>query len=147
VRYWDSSALLPLVVLERTSGMMQGLLTADRDVLTWWGSKIEVASALSRLGREGALEGGRLEATFTRMDALARTWDEVLPTDSVREQAVRLLRVHPLRGADALQLAAAVVAAEHRPGTLPLVTLDHRLREAALREGFAVLPAATDTSS
>ena len=147
MRYWDSSALLPLVVLERTSEAMQGLLTADRDVLTWWGSRVEAASALSRLAREGALEGGRLEAAFARMNALARTWDEVLPTDSVRDQAIRLLRVHPLRGADALQLAAAVVASEHQPGSLPLVTLDYRLREAALREGFAVMPAATGPSS
>jgi hypothetical protein len=66
-------------------------------------------------------------------------WDS---SDSVRDQAIRLLRVHPLRGADSFQLAAAVVASEHQPGTLPLVTLDHRLREAALREGFTVLPAA-----
>ena len=140
MRYWDSSALLPLVVQEQTSGAMLELLRADRDVLTWWGSRVEAASALSRLGREGALEGDRLAASFARMDALARAWDEVLPTDSVREQAVRLLRVHPLRGADALQLAAAVVASEHRPGTLQLVTLDLRLRDAALREGFAVVP-------
>ncbi len=141
MRYWDSSALLPLVILENTSGPMRELLAADRDVLTWWGSRIESASALSRLGREGALVAGKLEAAFTRMDALARTWDEVLPTEPVREHAIRLLRVHPLRGADALQLAAAVVAAEDRPGTLPLVTLDRRLRDAALREGFSVLPA------
>ena len=141
MRYWDSSALLPLVVRERTSGAMRELLAADRDVLTWWGSRIEAASALSRLGREGALPGGKLEAAFTRMDALARTWDEVLPTDPVREHAVRLLRVHPLCAADAVQLAAALVAAENRPDTLPLVTLDRRLRDAALREGFAVLPA------
>jgi uncharacterized protein len=142
LRYWDSSALLPLIVRERTSETMRGLLTSDRDVLTWWGSRVEAASALSRLGREGALEGRTLEAAFARMDALGRTWDEVLPTDSVRDQAIRLLRVHPLRGADAVQLAAAVVAAEHQPRTLPLVTLDHRLRDAALREGFAVLPPA-----
>jgi hypothetical protein len=121
---------------------MQELLKADRDVVTWWGSRVEAASALSGVGREGALEGGKLEAAFARMDALARTWDEVLPTDSVRDQAVRLLRVHPLRGADAVQLAAAVVASEHQPRTLPLVTLDQRLRDAALREGFAVLPEA-----
>jgi len=140
VRYWDSSALLPLIVLERTSAAIQGLLTADRDVLTWWASRIEAASALSRLGREGALNGGTLEAAFSRLDALARTWDEVLPTEPVREQAIRLLRVHPLRAADALQLAAALVGSEHQPRTLALVTLDERLRQAALREGFAVVP-------
>jgi uncharacterized protein len=140
VRYWDSSALLPLIVLELASAAIQGLLTADRDVLTWSASRIEAASALSRLGREGALNGKTLEAAFSRLDALAGTWDEVLPTESVREQAIRLLRVHPLRAADALQLAAALVGAEHQPRTLALVTLDDRLRQAALREGFAVLP-------
>ncbi len=140
MRYWDSSALLPLIVLEATSASMQELLTADRDVLAWWGSRVEAASALSRLGREGALEGGRLEEAFARMDRLARTWDEVMPTDAVRDQAIRLLRVHPLRGADAVQLAAAVVASEHQPRALPLVTLDQRLRDSARREGFPVLP-------
>ena len=143
MKYWDGSALLPLIVLEPTSGTMQELLKADRDVLTWWASRVEAASALTRLGREGALDGGTLEATFARLEALARTWDEVLPTDAVRDQAIRLLRVHPLRAADALQLAAAVVASEHQPRTLALVTLDQRLREAALREGFAVFPAPT----
>jgi hypothetical protein len=33
-----------------------------------------------------------------------------------------------------LQLAAALVAWEQRPSSLPLVTLDGRLREAAVRE-------------
>jgi uncharacterized protein len=119
---------------------LSDLLADDRDVLTWWASRIEAASALSRLGREGNLEDSALQTAFHRLDALARTWDEVLPTDPVRDQAIRLLRVHPLRAADALQLASAVVASEHRPDTLPLVTLDQRLKEAAQREGFPVLP-------
>jgi uncharacterized protein len=140
VRYWDSSALLPLVVQEISSGAMQDLLKGDRDVLTWWGSKVEAASALSRLAREGALEGSKRDAAFGRMEALAVGWDEVLPSDPLREQAIRLLRVHALRSADALQLASAVLASEHDPGALPFVTLDHRLKEAAAREGFQVLP-------
>jgi uncharacterized protein len=140
VRYWDSSALLPLVVLERSSETLRALLREDRDVLTWWASRVEAASALSRLGRESALDGPGLDAAFTRLAALARTWDEVLPTEAVREQVVRILRLHPLRAADALQLAAAVVASEHQPGSLQMVTLDDRLRQAGLREGFPVGP-------
>jgi hypothetical protein len=68
----------------------------------------------------------------------------VEPTDEIRETARRLLRVHALRAADALQLAAAFVAAERRPPTMTFVTLDERLRTAAAREGFvlASLPAA-----
>jgi hypothetical protein len=49
------------------------------------------------------------------------------------------LRVHPLRAADALQLAAAFIAAERRPSSLELVTLDDRLAVAARKEGFAVI--------
>lgn len=140
MRYWDSSALLPLIVQERATDVVKSLLHDDRDVLTWWASRVEAASALSRLGREGALTGAGLETAFSRLSSLAQTWDEVLPTDAVREQAVRVLRLHPLRAADALQLAAALVASEQRPSSLPLVTLDGRLRGAAVREGFAVHP-------
>jgi hypothetical protein len=51
------------------------------------------------------------------------------------------LRVHDLRVADALQLAAALAAAEARPATLAVVCLDDRLGAAAEREGFPVLGA------
>jgi len=46
---------------------------------------------------------------------------------------------HPLRAADALQLSAAIVAADGDPSSLELVTLDRRLAEAAMLEGFPVL--------
>lgn len=52
---------------------------------------------------------------------------------------MRLLRLHPLRAADALQLAAALVLAEHDPRTLPFVTLDERLALAAEQEGFELM--------
>jgi uncharacterized protein len=52
--------------------------------------------------------------------------------------AVRFLRVHPVRAADALQLAAAFVAAERRPASLEVITFDDRLAVAARKEGFVV---------
>jgi predicted nucleic acid-binding protein len=61
---------------------------------------------------------------------------QIDPSDDIRESARRLLRVHPLRAADALQLAAAMVAAERRPSTLAVVTFDDRLLDAAAKEGF-----------
>ena len=69
---------------------------------------------------------------------MAREWSEVLATDAVRGTALRMLRVHPLRAADSLQLAAAFVAAEHDPASLDFVSLDDRLIEAASREGFRI---------
>ena len=61
-----------------------------------------------------------------------------------RKSAIRILRVHPLRAADALQLAAAIAAAEDNPATLPFVTFDDRLGQAAARDGFVVVPSRLD---
>jgi predicted nucleic acid-binding protein len=56
---------------------------------------------------------------------------------------VRFLRVHSLRAADALQLAAAFIAAERRPPSLEVITLDERLADAARKEGFALVDLTT----
>jgi hypothetical protein len=71
---------------------------------------------------------------------LTEEWVEIEPSPAVRENAGRVLLLHPLRAADALQLAAALVWAGGRPAGHELVCLDERLREAAAREGFAILP-------
>jgi len=94
-----------------------------------------VLPGTAALEREGA-ESARVAEAFARLDALARAWTEVEPHDEVRQIARRLLRVHPLRAADALQLAAAYLVAERRPPTLEFVTFDERVRLAALKEGF-----------
>jgi hypothetical protein len=70
---------------------------------------------------------------------MAAAWQEVQPMETLRETGRRLLRTHPLRSADALQLAAAILASEGRPPTLEIVSLDARLSAAAHREGFKVI--------
>lgn len=100
---------------------------------------MECVSALARLEREGGLSATALAAALKRMKELRGMWHEVQPTESVRETAIRLLRVHPLRAADSLQLAAAIVASENKPATLDFVCLDARLTLAAQREGFNTL--------
>lgn len=139
MRFWDSSALVPLVVRQRASRRMRSLYRSDAGVLAWWGTRVECESALSRLEREAGLTRRTASAARGRLDRFTATWQEVQPSDSLRENARRLLRVHDLRAADALQLAAAAAAAEGRPGTLGFVCLDERLADAAEREGFAVL--------
>ena len=67
---------------------------------------------------------------------LAGAWAEVTAAARIRERALRALATHPLRAADAVQLAAALVAAEDRPRGHHFVCGDLRLREAATREGF-----------
>jgi predicted nucleic acid-binding protein len=108
-------------------------------MLVWWGTQVECASAITRLERDGALDEPAVTLAFERLKQLAAGWHEVDPSDAVREAAVRFLRVHPLRAADSLQLAAAFVAAERRPSSLEVITLDDRLGAAARKEGFGLI--------
>jgi uncharacterized protein len=139
VRFWDSSAIVPLLVTEVTSRAVTGTFEADPDVIAWWATHVECVSALARLERDASLPRASMSIALRRLDGLAAAWHEIEPGTSVRQLAVRLLRVHPLRTADAFQLAAAIVAADGQPATLPFVTLDDRLAHAAEREGFPIV--------
>lgn len=139
MRFWDSSALLPLLIAEPTSARMDVHYREDPVVVTWWGTRIECASALARLERDGDMGQDQVRVAFKRLDAASATWIEVPAQDDVRDQSIRLLRMHPLRVADATQVAAALVASAFTPRSLAFVTLDQRQGSAAEREGFPVL--------
>jgi predicted nucleic acid-binding protein len=139
MRFWDASAIVPLLVEERRREAMLSLLAQDDVMLVWWGTPVECTSAIARREREGALTATQAVASLERLRYLKDGWHEVLPTPPLRDVAERVLRVHPLRAADSLQLAAAIIAAEREPTTLDLVSLDDRLSDAASREGFRVL--------
>jgi predicted nucleic acid-binding protein len=138
MKFWDSSAVVPLLVTEGATAGMQAIAAKDPSMLVWWATEVECASALARLERDGGIDAQTVTEAFDRLMHVARGWYEVDSSEAVREAAVRFLRVHQLRAADALQLAAAFVAAEHRPSTLEVVTLDERLAAAARKEGFPV---------
>jgi uncharacterized protein len=139
MRFWDASAIVPLLIAEPTTQAVQAIAAQDPAMLVWWATEVECASALARLERDAALEPSAVTTAFDRLKQLAGGWHEIDPSDTVREAAVRFLRVHPLRTADALQLAAAFVAAERRPSSLEVVTLDDRLAAAARKEGFVLV--------
>lgn len=140
MKFWDSSALIPLLVPEPETRALAALLKADPVVAAWWGSRLECVAALARLERDRRITGPHMAQARARLDRLADQWIEISPTSQVRDQAERLVRVHALRTADAHQLAAAVVASQHRPASLEFVTIDQRLADAARREGFHLLP-------
>jgi predicted nucleic acid-binding protein len=135
VRFWDASAVVPLLVAEAGSSGARALLADDPEMVVWWGTPVECTSSVARREREG-LDPAVVAVLSRRLRALAGHWTEVAPTDALREDALRLLRVHPLRSADALQLAAALAVCRGRPSGFPFVCADARLRAAAAREGF-----------
>ena len=141
MKFWDASAIIPLLADEPTRERLLKILEADPEMLAWWGTPVEIASALARREREKLLTADQVEAALAAARQLADSWHEIVPSTSVRRTAERLLRVHALRAPDSLQLAAALIAADHDPATLEMVCLDARLAPAARREGFTVLEA------
>jgi predicted nucleic acid-binding protein len=139
VKFWDASAIVPLLVSETWSRHLQSLAANESAMLVWWGSEVECVSALARRERDGALDDQAMAKALRRLRQLADSWHEIDPSDAIRETAERFLRVHPLRAADALQLAAAFAAAEQRPASLEIVTLDDRVANVARKEGFAIV--------
>jgi predicted nucleic acid-binding protein len=140
VSFWDSSALVPLVIDEPASTAMRRLLRAQGVPVVWWTSLVECCSALERRYRAGQLKYAEKGQAEQLLAQLAVAWTEVQPTRSVRDRARRLLLSHDLRAADALQLAAALTWAEDQPSGRAFVCLDERLNLAARQNGFLVLP-------
>jgi len=138
MRFWDASAVIALLAQESPRETLLALLDEDPQILAWWGTPVEIASALARRERERLLSADQVTAALAAARQLAEGWHEIVPSDAVRRTAERLLRVHPLRAADSLQLAAALIGADHDPATLEMVCLDARLTDAARREGFVV---------
>ena len=138
MRFWDASGIVPLLVRQARTGDMEHLLVQDPAMVTWWGTPVECLSALVRLVREGRLTDDDARDAERRLHELRNGWDEVLPGEACRRTAERMLRVHALRAADAMQLAAALIAADHDPSRLEVVCLDQRLIEAGSKEGFVL---------
>lgn len=141
ILYADTSALVKVVLLERGTDRVRAWLGRAEQVAS---SVITYAEACAALGRRDRLHGpdrAALESQLVRLDA---QWSEclVLPVDGRRAGQVAL--EHGLRGMDAVQLSAALRlragVTEHAPeAEVVFAAFDHRLLEAAEREGFATL--------
>jgi predicted nucleic acid-binding protein len=139
VRFWDTSAAVPLLVEEPASGACRRELRADPALAVWALTRTEIVSAVRRLERTGDLDAAATATALRRCDARAARWTEVDALDEVRRRAERLLAVHALRAADALQLGAALALFEDRPRGRVFLTRDVGLANAADREGFNVV--------
>lgn len=139
MRFWDSSAIVLLCVEQPASAAARTLVQGDLHVVAWWASLVECWSAFARLRRESRIDLDGEDTARSRLRALQESWSEIRPSEDIRMQTARLLRVHPLRAHDALQLAAALTWAGSPPSG-EIVAFDHTLREAARLEGLTPLP-------
>ncbi|HEX6308459.1 MAG TPA: type II toxin-antitoxin system VapC family toxin [Longimicrobiales bacterium] len=142
MRFWDSSAIVPLLLEQPQSAAVNELIGEDDEMVVWWSSPIECASAVARLRREGCLAIESESTVLALLRELAGTWYEIRPSEELRDTTLRLLRTHSMRAADALQLAAALAWAGTPRGEV-IVTFDDRLGTAAQLEGLTVVPRAS----
>ncbi|MBI2365274.1 MAG: type II toxin-antitoxin system VapC family toxin [Deltaproteobacteria bacterium] len=140
MKFWDTSALVPLCVEESQSESVKSILARDTALVVWWATRVECISALARQAREGGLSVAGEKQAREVLETLAEAWIEVQPSEVLRATAERLLAVHPLRASDSFQLAAALQWCQRQSKGMSLVSFDTRLRDAAYREGFTVTP-------
>ncbi len=152
MNFWDSSAIVALVADEPLALIAQQVLDSDRQMAVWWGTSVECVAALARKEREETTRSDSAAGTVAagqrmrRLDGLAAQWHEVHPSQRIRALALRLVRVHPLRAADGMQLAAAIALAEDQPEGVGFVSFDAQLNRAASREGFTLPTPGTETA-
>jgi len=147
MKFWDSCAIIPLCIEEPFSESVRTIAKTDEDFVAWWGTPVECCSAFARYRRESRISMDEERSLRELLGILAESWNEISPSEEARALANRLLLRYPLRAADSLQLAAAVVWAGNKPEGFEFVCLDNRLRQAAQAEGFNVLPSQQDFES
>lgn len=140
MNFWDSSAIVPLCVNEPATPAARSILAKDSYTVVWWATRTECLSALARQTREGGITTAGERQARQVLETIAKSWTEIQPTDRLRATAERLLAVHPLRAADAFQLAAALLWCRGQTSGMSIVCFDDRLRVAAHKEGFSLLP-------
>jgi len=140
MKFWDSSALIQLFVEQDQSVILRKIVKDDTDIVVWWGTILECESAIARLRRECIVTVDQEEQIRSKLKIASSCWIEIMPGEQVRQVASRLLINHPLRTADSLQLAAAITWAGAPVQDDCFVCLDSKLKEAARKEGFSLLP-------
>ena len=138
--FWDASAVVPLCCQQNLSQSVRKRWRETARVTVWWGTTVEVRSAISRLHSEGILTVKGRRHALARLEVLRQEWREMMPGDKVRSLAEGLPDAHGLRALDSFQLAAALVWCSEKPKNRVFVCDDSKLSAAAQTVGFTVVP-------
>jgi len=136
--FWDSSALVPLCVQQPASQVARGMAGNYR-IVVWWATPVEMQSAFTRLLRMSQISTADYGAAQAALVSLRRSWSEMQPSELLRAHAEALLQRFPLKAADSLQLAAALVWCDGRTVGRVFVSGDAQLISAARVMGFQAI--------
>jgi predicted nucleic acid-binding protein len=137
---WDSSALVKLYADE--AGAVEARAWSGPVVMSAL-SLTEVLAAVWGKVARGELDDEQA-ATLDRAfiaDVRGGRFTVLPVADALVVRSLACVRRHRLRGADAVQLASALIAREADADLNTMAVFDRRLRTAASAEGLALLPA------
>jgi len=147
VRYYDTSALVKQYLQEAGSKLVLELLKSGEKVYTASLTYAEAHAAFSRRTREGRLTRQTARRLALRFDKDWESYDVVILGEDVLRLARQMLYRHPLRSADAIHLASALLLARTSPtARWSFVCADGRLCDAAKAEGFQPIFTANDSA-
>jgi len=147
VRYYDTSALVKQYLQEAGSKLVLELLKSGEKVYTASLTYAETHAAFSRRTREGRLTRETTKRLALRFDKDWESYDVVVLSENVFRLARQMLYRHPLRSADAIHLASALLLARTSPrSSWSFVCADGRLCDAAKSEGFQPIFTAADSA-
>ena len=138
--FWDSSTLVRLCV-QRQATPATLALSKQYQMAVWWSAPVEVRGAFARLVRMGQMSPNEHVQAQVRLDRMRSDWQEIYPSEPLREQAERLVDRFPLKAADAQQLAAALTWCIGRPKGRAFISGDSQLLGAARQLGFQAVEA------
>jgi predicted nucleic acid-binding protein len=138
--FWDTSVIVPLCTDQPPYTEVARPLLRRYAVAAWWGTSVEVASALTRLKRLGSLTDSEYLSAKVGWNQILTGSLVIEPSPTIKVLAMEILEKYALRTGDALQLAAALQWCEGDPGGQVFLTADRRLAEAAQLAGFMLEP-------
>lgn len=137
--FWDTSAIIPLYCNQVMSSDSRAVRQRFSALAVWWGTHVEVHSALNRLSREGVQSELQTKSAFEKWARLRSSARIIKPDDNILGMAASLTADNGIRALDSFQLAAALVWCRERPRNRPFICADKRLGDAADQAGFDVV--------
>lgn len=137
--YAESSAVLAWLLDEETAPIVRQLLTEAEMIIASDLTLVESDRVLIRAVKIGDLSEAEAADRRAQLSAAASHWHVLRIANEVVDRARQPFPGEPIRTLDAIHLASTLVARSAVMG-LALLSLDERVRNAAMKLGIEVLP-------
>jgi hypothetical protein len=138
--YAESSAPLAWLLAQEHGRLVAKTLAAAKLVIASQLTIVECDRVLIRAVALAELHESDAVDRQARLNAVSERWTLLALDDAIIERARRPFPGEPIRTLDAIHLASALTARKALPAVV-MLTLDTRIRLAADRLGFPVVPA------